>query len=77
MQIQRVLTSAFCVFSCSAMIQAQDRAPRRYALVVGVQQYRPQQDLPTLPYTERDADRMAAVLTDKGFQVTAGWHWRT
>ena len=51
-------------------LQAQDRAPRRYALVVGVQQYRPQQDLPTLPYTERDADRMAAVLTDKGFQVT-------
>ena len=45
-------------------------AGRRYALVVGVETYRPNQPLPKLSYTESDADALAAVLTKGGYQVT-------
>lgn len=45
-------------------------AAKRYALVVGVKKYRPGQPLPDLPYTERDADELAKVLSAGGYQVT-------
>ncbi len=45
-------------------------AGKRYALVVGVETYRPNQPLPKLSYTESDADALAAVLKKGGYQVT-------
>ena len=45
-------------------------AGKRYALVIGVKTYRPGQPLPELPYTENDADGLAAVLKAGGYDVT-------
>ncbi|MFM7166653.1 MAG: hypothetical protein ACKO3T_15550, partial [Planctomycetaceae bacterium] len=46
-----------------------DAAGRRYALVVGVPEYRPSQPFPTLPWTERDAVELAKVLKAGGYDV--------
>lgn len=46
------------------------RAPGRYALVVGIDQYREGQGLPRLGYAERDVDDLGSRLADAGYQVT-------
>lgn len=62
-----VLLTGVCLYC----VQAQEKTgPRKYALVVGVKEYRAQQPLPTLSYTENDAEQLAAVLQEAGFQVT-------
>ena len=56
---------------CLLYVSAQEKTgPRKYALVVGVKEYRAQQPLPPLSYTENDAEQLAAVLKEAGFQVT-------
>ncbi len=63
----RLLTLALIWLVLVGSLQA---AGKRYALVIGVKTYRPGQPLPELPYTENDADGLAAVLKAGGYDVT-------
>lgn len=58
------------VFGVCSIGNAADRPGRKYALVVGVHEYRAGQPLPDLKYAEPDADQLAEVLTGGGYQVT-------
>jgi sulfatase modifying factor 1 len=50
--------------------QAAERPPKKYALVVGVREYRGNQPLPALPFAEADAEQLARVLERGGYDVT-------
>jgi hypothetical protein len=62
-----VITSISFFFGVASPACAQGK---RYALVVGVKTYRPNQQLPELSYTENDATGLAAVLKSGGYRVT-------
>ena len=65
--MHRLLTLALIWLVLVGSLQA---AGKRYALVIGVKTYRSGQPLPELPYTENDADGLAAVLKAGGYDVT-------
>jgi sulfatase modifying factor 1 len=50
--------------------RAAERPAKKYALVVGVREYREGQPLPELPYTEPDAEQLGQVLERGGYSVT-------
>ena len=77
---ERSVTRRLCSFRRSAhlwlvitvlfgqtVVAQDDDSGRKYALLVGVRQYDPNQ-LRALPYAEQDAQEMATVLKQKGFR---------